>query len=148
MNSTQDVWMYYSYTNTIFCYIKTFCSPYGKWHKCEVSCFLEKSSHNDYCDYYKYSSVLGIVSNMANIFVVVLLRGGAKLVYACEWNPNAIEALRHNLRVNGVEDRCVVLEGDNRLTAPKVHESFLKQSLCSFSDDICSTFKGVCSETE
>jgi len=47
-------------------------------------------------------------------------RGEAKLVYACEWNPNAIGALRHNLRVNGVENRCVVLEGDNRLTSPKV----------------------------
>lgn len=59
----------------------------------------------------------------ANIHLVIFTlprRGGAKLVYACEWNPNAIGALRHNLLVNGVENRCVVLEGDNRLTSPKV----------------------------
>lgn len=42
------------------------------------------------------------------------------MLYACEWNPHAVEALRHNLHANSVADRCVVLEGDNRLTAPKV----------------------------
>ncbi|KAJ9566092.1 hypothetical protein OSB04_002058 [Centaurea solstitialis] len=48
-----------------------------------------------------------------------LVKANAKMVYACEWNPHAIEALRRNLEANGVADRCVVLEGDNRLTAPK-----------------------------
>lgn len=47
-------------------------------------------------------------------------RAGAKKVYACEWNPNAIVALRHNLQVNRVESRCSVIEGDNRLTTPQV----------------------------
>lgn len=48
-----------------------------------------------------------------------LVRAKAKLVYACEWNPHAVEALRRNLEVNSVSDRCIVLEGDNRMTAPK-----------------------------
>ncbi|XP_073302824.1 tRNA wybutosine-synthesizing protein 2/3/4 [Primulina huaijiensis] len=48
-----------------------------------------------------------------------LLRANAKMVYACEWNPHAIEALHRNLLANSVADRCVVLEGDNRVTAPK-----------------------------
>ncbi|XP_021766875.1 tRNA wybutosine-synthesizing protein 2/3/4-like [Chenopodium quinoa] len=48
-----------------------------------------------------------------------LVRGNATLVYACEWNPHAVEALHHNLQANLVSDRCIVLEGDNRLTAPK-----------------------------
>ncbi|OWM83448.1 hypothetical protein CDL15_Pgr012929 [Punica granatum] len=48
-----------------------------------------------------------------------LVRAKAKLVYACEWNPHAIEALHHNLKANSVADRCIVLEGDNRITAPK-----------------------------
>ncbi|OVA06603.1 tRNA transferase Trm5/Tyw2 [Macleaya cordata] len=53
-------------------------------------------------------------------FVLPFLVGAkAKLVYACEWNPNAIEALRRNVQVNSVADRCVILEGDNRDTAPK-----------------------------
>ena len=36
------------------------------------------------------------------------------MVHACEWNPDAAEALKRNLRLNGVEDRCVVHHGDNR----------------------------------
>ncbi|KAI3680535.1 hypothetical protein L6452_35307 [Arctium lappa] len=48
-----------------------------------------------------------------------LVKANAKMVYACEWNPHAIEALRRNLEANSVADRCVVLEGDNRVTAPK-----------------------------
>jgi tRNA wybutosine-synthesizing protein 3 len=47
-------------------------------------------------------------------------RANAKLVYACEWNPNALEALRRNVSDNSVEDQCIILEGDNRVTAPKV----------------------------
>lgn len=49
-----------------------------------------------------------------------MTRAKAKLVYACEWNPHAVEALKHNLHANFVSDRCVLLEGDNRMTAPKV----------------------------
>ena len=49
-----------------------------------------------------------------------MLFRSTKLVYACEWNPNAIEALQHNLQANLVSDHCIVLEGDNRITAPKV----------------------------
>lgn len=49
-----------------------------------------------------------------------IIRANAKVVYACEWNPHAIEALHHNLQANFVADRCIVLEGDNRITAPKV----------------------------
>ncbi|EPS64733.1 hypothetical protein M569_10047, partial [Genlisea aurea] len=46
-------------------------------------------------------------------------RANAKTVYACEWNPDAVESLRGNLEANHVADRCVVLEGDNRETAPR-----------------------------
>lgn len=54
-------------------------------------------------------------------FCMILSRAHAKLVYACEWNPHAIEALRHNLQSNSVAERCIVIEGDNRNTAPKVY---------------------------
>ncbi|THU51364.1 hypothetical protein C4D60_Mb06t30260 [Musa balbisiana] len=43
----------------------------------------------------------------------------AKLAYACEWNPHAIEALQQNVHINSVADRCIILEGDNRITAPR-----------------------------
>ncbi|XP_010278689.1 PREDICTED: tRNA wybutosine-synthesizing protein 2/3/4 isoform X2 [Nelumbo nucifera] len=53
-------------------------------------------------------------------FVLPFLIGAkAKLVYACEWNPHAVEALRRNVEANSVADRCVILEGDNCVTAPK-----------------------------
>ncbi|XP_030950106.1 G-type lectin S-receptor-like serine/threonine-protein kinase SD1-1 [Quercus lobata] len=32
---------------------------------------------------------------------------------------NAIEALQHNLQASSVSDRCIILEGDNQITAPK-----------------------------
>ncbi|KAJ4980614.1 hypothetical protein NE237_031451 [Protea cynaroides] len=53
-------------------------------------------------------------------FVLPFLFGArAKLVYACEWNPHAIEALRRNVEANSLTDRCIILEGDNRAIAPK-----------------------------
>lgn len=49
-----------------------------------------------------------------------LINGGASKVYACDWNPNAIIALRKNLSANHVSsERCEVLEGDCRIVAPK-----------------------------
>ncbi|TXG47030.1 hypothetical protein EZV62_026324 [Acer yangbiense] len=60
-----------------------------------------------------------------NVIIIILRMQSekmakAKLVYACEWNPHAVEALKYNLQANSVSDRCIVLEGDNRITAPKV----------------------------
>jgi tRNA(Phe) wybutosine-synthesizing methylase Tyw3 len=49
--------------------------------------------------------------------VPLLLHGGAQHVYACEWNPNSVLALRENLRRAGVSSRCTVHEGDNRVTS-------------------------------
>ncbi|XP_007941601.1 tRNA wybutosine-synthesizing protein 2 homolog [Orycteropus afer afer] len=43
-----------------------------------------------------------------------LVHAGAAFVHACEWNPHAVEALRANLEINGVADRCQIHFGDNR----------------------------------
>lgn len=43
-----------------------------------------------------------------------LVHAGAAKVYACEWNPDAVEALQKNLVSNGVFDRCTIHQGDNR----------------------------------
>ncbi|XP_075752859.1 tRNA wybutosine-synthesizing protein 2 homolog isoform X2 [Pelodiscus sinensis] len=43
-----------------------------------------------------------------------LVHAGAAFVHACEWNPHAVEALRRNLELNGVQDRCQIHPGDNR----------------------------------
>ncbi|KAM6214709.1 tRNA wybutosine-synthesizing protein 2 homolog [Rhynchocyon petersi] len=43
-----------------------------------------------------------------------LVHAGAAFVHACEWNPHAVAALRTNLEINGVADRCQIHFGDNR----------------------------------
>ncbi|KAM9269597.1 tRNA wybutosine-synthesizing protein 2 homolog [Cariama cristata] len=43
-----------------------------------------------------------------------LVHAAAAFAHACEWNSHAVEALRKNLVLNGVQDRCCVHHGDNR----------------------------------
>ncbi|XP_005889665.3 tRNA wybutosine-synthesizing protein 2 homolog [Bos mutus] len=43
-----------------------------------------------------------------------LVHAEAAFVHACEWNPHAVVALRNNLELNGVADRCQIHFGDNR----------------------------------
>ncbi|KAI4295895.1 hypothetical protein L6164_035891 [Bauhinia variegata] len=63
--------------------------------------------------------VVDLYAGIGYFVLPFLVRAQAKFVYACEWNPHAIEALQHNLLANSVADRCIVLEGDNQITAPK-----------------------------
>ncbi|KAM9274296.1 tRNA wybutosine-synthesizing protein 2 homolog isoform 1-T2 [Morus bassanus] len=43
-----------------------------------------------------------------------LVHAAAAFAHACEWNGHAVEALRKNLVLNGVQDRCRVHHGDSR----------------------------------
>ncbi|GFP91985.1 tRNA wybutosine-synthesizing protein 2/3/4, partial [Phtheirospermum japonicum] len=63
--------------------------------------------------------VVDLFAGIGYFVLPFLVRANAKMVYACEWNPHAVEALHRNLNANAVSDRCIVLEGDNRVTAPK-----------------------------
>ncbi|ONI09967.1 hypothetical protein PRUPE_4G021000 [Prunus persica] len=63
--------------------------------------------------------VVDLFAGIGYFVLPFLVRANAKLVYACEWNPHAVEALRRNLQANSVSDRCIILEGDNRTVAPK-----------------------------
>ncbi|CAM0906040.1 unnamed protein product [Alopecurus aequalis] len=63
--------------------------------------------------------VVDLFSGIGYFVLPFLVKANAKLVYACEWNPHALEALKRNVMDNHVADHCVILEGDNRLTAPK-----------------------------
>ncbi|CAN0269712.1 unnamed protein product, partial [Phaeothamnion confervicola] len=49
-----------------------------------------------------------------------LVHAGACHVHACEWNPDSVYCLRHNLKANGVDARCTVYAEDNALAAPRV----------------------------
>ncbi|KAF3330074.1 MET-10+related protein-like protein [Carex littledalei] len=64
--------------------------------------------------------IVDLFAGIGYFVLPFLVKAHAKLVYACEWNPNAVIALRRNIHDNSVADRCIVLEGDNRITAPKV----------------------------
>lgn len=50
----------------------------------------------------------------------ILVKDEVKHVYSCEWNNNAINALRFNLENNDVTNKCTIVEGDNRLTTDKL----------------------------
>lgn len=63
-------------------------------------------------------TVVDLFAGIGYYTLQLLKNANASKVFACEWNPNSCEALRHNLRVNGLESRCEVLEGDNRRVAP------------------------------
>nr|CCA14638.1 tRNA wybutosinesynthesizing protein putative [Albugo laibachii Nc14] len=49
-----------------------------------------------------------------------LVHGGASMVHACDWNPDAITALQYNLLRNRVSERCTIHEGDNQVSARKI----------------------------
>ncbi|KFQ25813.1 tRNA wybutosine-synthesizing protein 2, partial [Mesitornis unicolor] len=43
-----------------------------------------------------------------------LVHAAAAFAHACEWNDHAVEALRRNLVLNGVQDRCCIHHGASR----------------------------------
>ena len=59
-----------------------------------------------------------------------LVYTGVKHLHACEWNPNAVEALRRNVELNGVADRCTVHAGDNREVIASLCLSFYFMLTC------------------
>lgn len=54
-----------------------------------------------------------------------LVHARARMVHACEWNPDAVIALRKNLIQNNVSERCIIHEGDNQ-----------KVQLCNIADRV------------
>ncbi len=59
-------------------------------------------------------TVVDLYAGIGYFTLPFLVHAKAGVVHACEWNPNALEALRRGLTANGVADRCVVHFGDNR----------------------------------
>ncbi|XP_020573877.1 tRNA wybutosine-synthesizing protein 2/3/4 isoform X2 [Phalaenopsis equestris] len=81
--------------------------------------------------------IVDLFAGIGYFVLPFLVKARAKLVYACEWNLHAIKALRHNIHANSVADRCIILEGDNRVTAPegvadRVCLGLLPSSECSW----------------
>jgi len=64
--------------------------------------------------------VVDLFAGIGYFTLPLLVRAGAAKVYACEWNPSTVAALRWNLERNKVAHKCVVLPGDNRKTIPPI----------------------------
>ena len=59
--------------------------------------------------------VVDLFAGIGYFVLPYIIHAGAMKVYACEWNPDAVEALKLNLEVNKVSERCSILFGDNKL---------------------------------
>ncbi|XP_040903813.1 tRNA wybutosine-synthesizing protein 2 homolog [Toxotes jaculatrix] len=59
-------------------------------------------------------TVVDLYAGIGYFTLPYLVHTGASHVHACEWNPDAVEALQKNLKANGVSDRCTIHQGDNR----------------------------------
>lgn len=58
--------------------------------------------------------VVDLYAGIGYFVLPYLVHCKAAMVYACEWNENAIQALKRNLKLNGVDKHCVIYEGDNQ----------------------------------
>ena len=79
--------------------------------------------------------VVDAFSGIGYYTLPMLVRSNAKHVYACELNPNSIDALRKGAELNAVSDRLSIIEGDNQITlqgltgiADRVHLGILPSS--------------------
>ncbi|EEB13229.1 conserved hypothetical protein [Pediculus humanus corporis] len=63
--------------------------------------------------------VIDLFAGIGYFTLPYIVHAKAKFVYACEWNPVAVEALRRNLELNKISYKCIILEGDNNLLCPK-----------------------------
>ena len=64
----------------------------------------------------KGETAVDLYAGIGYFTVPLLAQAGVALLYACELNPDSVEALRRNLAANSVQDRCQVLPGDNALS--------------------------------
>jgi len=62
--------------------------------------------------------VVDLFAGIGYFVLPYLIHARAKYLHACEINPDSVQALNNNLKLNGVADRCSVYEGDNRVTCP------------------------------
>lgn len=67
-------------------------------------------------------TVVDLYAGIGYFVLPYLVHSKAAVVYACEWNENAIQALKRNLKLNGVDKQCVIYEGDNaKVTSRLTH---------------------------
>lgn len=59
-------------------------------------------------------TVVDLYAGIGYFTLPYLVHAKAEHVHACEWNPDAVLALKNSLVANGVSSRCTIHPGDNR----------------------------------
>lgn len=59
-------------------------------------------------------TVVDMYAGIGYFTLAYLVHAGASHVHACEWNPDAVEALTRSLELNSVSERVTIHPGDNR----------------------------------
>ncbi|XP_070566297.1 tRNA wybutosine-synthesizing protein 2 homolog isoform X2 [Ptychodera flava] len=80
-------------------------------------------------------TVVDLYAGIGYFTLPYLVHAGASMVHACEWNANAVEALKRNLVLNRVNHRCVVHAGDNRELCPRGVADRVNLGLIPSSED-------------
>ena len=89
-------------------------------------------------------TVVDLFAGIGYYTLQLLCHASVAKVYACEWNPNSVAALKANLALNRISaHRCEILEGDNRRTAPagvadRVLLGLLPDSECSWATAVAA----------
>lgn len=63
-------------------------------------------------------TVVDLYAGIGYFSLAYLVHAGVAHLHACEWDEDALIALRSNLKANGVADRCTVHPGDNATSLP------------------------------
>jgi len=70
--------------------------------------------------------VVDLYAGIGYFTLPYLIHGGAKFVHACEWNPDAVEALRRNLRDNVINSFLFLILFFTPINAFITHPPFLE----------------------
>ena len=68
----------------------------------------------------EHEIVVDLYAGIGYFTLAYLVHAKAAHLHACEWDADALAALRHNLAANGVDGRCTVHPGDNAATLPRL----------------------------
>tara|TARA_B100001996_G_scaffold271825_1_gene212868 strand:+ start:670 stop:1599 length:930 start_codon:yes stop_codon:yes gene_type:complete len=64
--------------------------------------------------------ILDLYAGIGYYTLPLLFHSNVKLLHACEINPDSFNELKKNLIHNKVSEKCIIHEGDNQLTVPKL----------------------------
>ncbi|KAK3605529.1 hypothetical protein CHS0354_013152 [Potamilus streckersoni] len=63
-------------------------------------------------------TVVDLYAGIGYFTLPYLVHANASHIHACEWNPDAVEALQRNLKLNNVVEKCTIHFGDNKQVCP------------------------------